>query len=85
MCTAASVPGALLFSGAIWAYGLGALDVLQFLLLAVGQLVTGWVYIGFAFRVLPPRPPRVKNPFAPRVGGETALEVTSAKKEQNSQ
>jgi len=72
----------LLFSAAIWVYGLGMLDLLQFLLLALGQLVLGWVYIGFAFRVLPPRPPRVKNPFAPLPGAEkhVALESTTENK-----
>jgi hypothetical protein len=64
MCAAASVPGSSIFTAAIWAYGLGILDVLQFFLLAVAQVAICWVYIGFAFRLLPGRPPpRGKNPF----------------------
>jgi hypothetical protein len=66
MCCAALMPGALLFVLGIWIYGLGMLHVLQFVIVAVAQIVAGWVWIGFGVRVLPARPPRARrkaNPF----------------------
>ncbi len=66
LCLAAQMPGALLMVIAIWSYGLGLLDVLQFLVLAVVHLVMTWAYIGFSFSFLPPRhgTSRASNPFA---------------------
>jgi len=67
LCLAALMPGALLFAIAIWSYGLGLLDVLQFLVLAVAHLLMTWAYIVFCCRVLSSRPvaARAANPFAP--------------------
>jgi len=67
ICSAALMPGSLLFALGIWIYGLGFLDVLQFLIVGFVQFVLGWVCIAFGFRALPQRPPRTRrggNPFA---------------------
>ena len=67
MCSAAMMPGALLLVAGVWTYGLGILDVLQFVVLAVIHFLSAWVYIGFAFAALPRRGPTdTGNPFAPR-------------------
>lgn len=81
MCSAALVPGALLFVVAIWGYGLRVLDLLQFLVLAVVHIVVAWVCILFAFRVLPPRPPRPANPFALTSANGSAPAGSKAKTE----
>ena len=66
MCVAAIMPGALLLVAGVWTYGLGVLDVLQFVVLTVVHFLSAWVYIGFALAVLPKRAAGDSgNPFAP--------------------
>ena len=69
MCAAAIVPGALLLVACVWTYGLGVLDVLQFVVLVVIHFLSVWVYVGFALGALPKRAlaPTSANPFAPPV------------------
>ena len=68
------MPGALLMTAAILAYGLGALDLIQLAVAAAGHIVLGWVYLIASLLSLPRHPAaptRPANPFtsrpAPRV------------------
>lgn len=67
MSAAALMPGALLMVAGIWTYGLGVLDVLQFVVLVAIHFLSAWVYIGFAIGALPKRgvASQSTNPFAP--------------------
>jgi hypothetical protein len=67
ICTAGLVPGGLLMVAAIWFYGFGVLDLLQFLVLAVLHFFLPWLCIALAVRALPSTVPRMLsggNPFA---------------------
>jgi hypothetical protein len=78
LASAALLPGALLTAAGIVLYGLGLIDLLQFLLLWVLHLLMGWVYLFVSPLRLPrasdaiaaprdpfasPKPPRT-NPFS---------------------
>jgi hypothetical protein len=60
---AALMPGALLLTAAILAYGLGALDLIQLGGAAAGHIVLGWVYLIASLLSLPRRPLMAANPF----------------------
>jgi hypothetical protein len=64
LCGAALLPGALLLTAGIVAYGLGLLDLVRLLIVAVLHVIVPWGLIIFATAALPPvtlrRPP---NPF----------------------
>ena len=53
ICTAGLIPGGLLFVGAIFLYGLGVLDLLQFLVLFVLHFLLAWLCVGLAVRTIP--------------------------------
>lgn len=70
LCAAALMPGALLMTAAMVAYGWGWLDMLRLGLVAVFHLVVGWVYVPLSVCCLPrsPQTTRAKgNPFAFKV------------------
>ena len=60
---AALMPGALLMTAAVLAYGLGALDLIQLAGAAAGHIVLGWVYVIAGLLSLPHRPVTPANPF----------------------
>ena len=65
LASAALLPGALLLTAGIVAYGFGALDLIHLLLVAVLHFVVGWVYL-FSLFALPRAQaagPRLVNPF----------------------
>ena len=66
MCSASVVPGTFLLVAAIWLYGLGVLDLLQFFVLAIVHIILAWLCIVFAWRALPGATPKsiLNNPFA---------------------
>jgi hypothetical protein len=67
LAAATAMPGALLLSAGILLYGLGALDLIHLLILAVLRLVLGWVYLIVCPLLLPRLPAgrgRSANPFA---------------------
>jgi hypothetical protein len=79
MCTAGLVPGALLMVAAIWLYGFGVLDLLQFLVLVVLHFVLPWLCIGLAVRALPSTVPRILsggNPFTAAHSGAPLKSTT---------
>jgi hypothetical protein len=81
ICSAGLIPGVLLFALAVWLYGFGILDVLQFFVLSVVQFVLGWICIAFAAHVLPPAAaPKsgLGNPFATVVAGRKADASTAS-------
>lgn len=67
LASAAHLPGALLLTAGIVAYGLGAMDLIHLLLVAVLHFVIGWVYL-FMSPIALPRAvaagPKPANPFA---------------------
>jgi hypothetical protein len=67
LASAALMPGALLLNAAIFFYGLGVVDLIRFLVLAVLHLVLGWIYLVVSSLLLPRSPtatPCQVNPFA---------------------
>jgi hypothetical protein len=50
------MPGALLMTAAILAYGLSALDLIQLAVAGAGHIVLGWIYLGASLLSLPRRP-----------------------------
>lgn len=63
---AALMPGALLFAAAILSYGLGLIDVVGLLIIAVAHIVVGWIYICVSPWFLPlsaEAKPLKDNPF----------------------
>ena len=67
---AALMPGALLVLGSIVLYGLGALDLIELLVLAGLHLLVAWVFLILPIKHLPLRAGAVlkgKNPFQPEV------------------
>jgi hypothetical protein len=62
---AALMPGALLLTGAIISYGLGAMDFLKFALVVVAHFVVGWIYLVLCPLSLPQTAVEVvpANPF----------------------
>ena len=75
---AALMPGALLFTAAIWAYSFELIALLQFLVTAVLQFVIGAVYLACTIPALPVRPPRVgqpTNPFSSEAEASAAAEA----------
>ena len=80
MCSAGLMPGALLLVAGIWTYGLGVLDVLQFVVLAVIHFLSAWVYVGFALGALPKHTPASQNanPFAPPAPLGSAISSTAS-------
>jgi hypothetical protein len=67
LASAALMPGAVWLTAGIVFYGLGALDVIRFLFVAVLHLVIGWIYLAVGILRLPrisgvARP--ATNPFA---------------------
>ena len=64
--TAALLPGGLFFTGAIVAYSLHRLNLVQFLAAAAAHVLIGWVYVLFApfcLRRATPAPPRAQSPI----------------------
>jgi hypothetical protein len=64
---AALMPGTLLMTAAILAYGLGALDPIQMVLAGAGHILLGWVYVIAGVLSLPRHPAAPvspPNPFA---------------------
>jgi len=59
---AALMPGALLLTAAILAYGLGALDLIQLAAAGAGHIVVGWLCL-LANLLSLPRRPKHANPF----------------------
>jgi hypothetical protein len=57
------MPGALLMTAAILAYGLGALDLIQLAVAAAGHIVLGWLYLLANLLSLPAVPTTPTNPF----------------------
>jgi hypothetical protein len=53
LCSAALMPGAILFSGAILLYSLTLLDLVRLSFFAVFHLVVGWVYVFTSALCLP--------------------------------
>ena len=83
MSAAAIMPGALLLVAGIWTYGLGVLDVLQFVVLVAIHFLSAWVYIGFALRALPKGACGAGgNPFAPPLS-TTNSTATPGRETQN--
>jgi hypothetical protein len=65
LCGAALVAGTVLLLGGMASYGLGALDLIRLLAIAVMHVVLPWVLIIWAVFVLRPvKPKRASNPFA---------------------
>lgn len=67
LASAALMPGALLLSLCIPAYGLHALDVIRFLILVCLHFATAWIFIVVSIFALPRignAPVRARNPFA---------------------
>jgi hypothetical protein len=62
---AALMPGALLLTAAILAYGLGALDLIQLAVAGAGHIVLGWVYLAASLLSLPRHPAAVTRPTNP--------------------
>ncbi len=63
---AALMPGALLLTAAIPAYGLGALDLIELAVAGAGHIVLGWIYLLAGLLSLPRHPAapaRPANPF----------------------
>jgi hypothetical protein len=68
MSGAALMPGALLMAAGIFAYGFGALNLVQFGFVFGAHFVLGWIYLAVSLLFVPqisPPPPK-GNPFAPR-------------------
>lgn len=63
LCGAALLAGALLFVAAMVAYGMGALDVVRFVIVGLLHLVLPWILIVFAVRARPPVVKKSANPF----------------------
>ena len=67
LASASLLPGALVVAVALVLYGLGLLDLVQFVAVQIGHLVMGWIYAGISPLFLPRHPAaerRGKNPFA---------------------
>ena len=64
---AALLPGAMLFTAAIWLYDIGALDVIQFCLLFGAHAALAWIYLLLSQLFLPrlEAPLLPGNPFRP--------------------
>ena len=68
LASAALLPGSILLSAALLAYGVKAIDMVQLLVVAGLHFVVGWVYLVVSTYALPrlsPVPPvQRRNPFA---------------------
>lgn len=65
LCGAALLAGALLLTAAVIAYGLGALDLIRLLIVAILHIVMPWALIILAVLALPPVARKLSgNPFA---------------------
>jgi hypothetical protein len=63
LCGAALLPGALLLTAGIVAYGAGALDLIRLVIIAILHVIVPWGLIFFATSALPPVTARPVNPF----------------------
>jgi hypothetical protein len=65
MAGAALMPGALLMTAAILAYGLGALDLIQLAGAGAGHILLGWIYLIAGVLSLPRHPAAPASPANP--------------------
>jgi len=66
LAAAALMPGAVWLSAGVFLYGLGVLDLIRFLLVAIFHVVIGWIYLALGALKLPPLSSTARpaaNPF----------------------